>query len=68
MMVAPEREVPGTMASTWPKPIRSAATGPISGTDAMVGGGRSHSIRMMATPPTISAIDTTNGLNSTEVM
>ena len=59
MMVAPEREVPGIIASAWPKPISRAVTGPISGTEWMLGSGRARSIRMMAMPPTTSATETT---------
>ena len=59
MMVAPERLVPGIMASTWPKPISRALSGPISAMEWMFGLGRLRSMMMSAMPPMIRAKQTT---------
>ena len=68
MMVAPDRDVPGIMASAWPSPTSTAARGPISGTLWMLGAGRSFSMAIMAMPPRMSATETTQGLNSSVVI
>ncbi len=59
MIVAPEREVPGTIASTWPNPISTAASGPISSMERMEGCAMRRSITMIAIPPRMSATHTT---------
>ena len=62
MMVAPERDTPGTSASTWQAPTPKAR---LTGRPSMactVGAGRSRSTSSITRPPATKATPMTTGL------
>jgi hypothetical protein len=68
MMVAPERETPGTMAMHCMKPMASAVLARMPSVLVMVGAGLMRSMTRMAMPPTMRAMATTLGLNKAVLM
>ena len=68
MIVAPERETPGIIATAWQRPICSAVAAGSRSTAWWRGSGRMRSISRMAKPPRTSVVTTTQGLNSTLLM
>ena len=64
MMVAPERETPGTIAMHCTAPTPSAVFQGMSSTEPGMRGVMVRSIRRIRTPPTMSAMATVVGLSS----
>ena len=62
MMVAPDRETPGTSASTWHRPTPKARLTGMPSTACTVGAGRSRSTTSITTPPATKATPMTTGL------
>ncbi|MNW14599.1 hypothetical protein D3C71_2128650 [compost metagenome] len=62
MMVEPEREVPGIIASTWAQPTFSASRQPMSSTWCTRAVWVRRSAYRISKPPTISAVATLTGL------
>ena len=59
MIVAPERDVPGTSESTWASPIPSAVRAGTASARSTVSRGGHRSISRITIPPTTSAAATT---------
>ena len=59
MMVAPERETPGTIATAWQTPIASALPIGVVSTSCTVGTGRKRSISRMTMPPSTNVTPVT---------
>ena len=61
-MVAPDRDTPGTSASTWHRPTPKARPTGMSSTSCTAGAGRSRSTASITRPPATNATPMTTGL------